>query len=74
MGKNKEAKNSEELEFALECTSKGAEKFKENIWFVYYKAKILQLLGRPKESESYIASILFLKAENTGFGIVMLNC
>ena len=62
MGKNKEAKNSEELEFALECTSKGAEKFKENIWFVYYKAKILQLLGRPKESESYIASILFSKS------------
>ena len=61
---DKKARNLITLEEDREEYSiqKEPEKFKENIWFVYYKAKILQLLGRPKESESYIASILFSKS------------
>lgn len=61
-GKDKEAKNLAELEFALDCASIGAEKFKEDNWFVYYKAKILLLLGRSKESESLMIPVLFAKS------------
>lgn len=61
-GKDKEAKNLAELEFALDCASIGAEKFKEDPWFVYYKARILLLLGRSKESESLMIPVLFDKS------------
>lgn len=61
-GKDEEAKNLAELEFALDCASIGADKFKEDNWFVYYKAKILLLLGRSKESESLMIPVLFAKS------------
>lgn len=57
-----DAITQENLLYALDCVCMGSEKV-ENIWFVYYKAKILFKLGRTRESEEFMLSVI--RSKNT---------
>lgn len=53
------------IETGLTWINKGLERKPEDIWLNWYKAKILELTGRPNEAESFLHSVLEAKSSES---------
>jgi len=57
--------DKEKIETGLTWINKGLERKPEDIWLNWYKAKILELTGRPHEAESFLHSVLEAKSSES---------
>lgn len=53
------------IEIGLAWVDKGLERKPEDVWLNWYKAKILELTGRPQEAESFLHSVLEAKSSES---------
>jgi tetratricopeptide (TPR) repeat protein len=51
-------KMSSEVEYFIPFLNKSIQKFQDNIWLPYYKAKLLHLVGRNKEAVEFLIPVV----------------